>query len=195
MKMLGIICVLFGVVLLLTKGEFNRLIHTSFSIGDIWMLIAAMAFAIYSVLLRKKPKPISVWSFQFTTYIIGVILLFPLMLIEQKSQPAVPLNLTAAYGILYGGIFASLVGFILWNKAVIAIGPVKAGMIYYTLPIFSGGLGAVFLGEAMTVNHLYSTFLITSGILIANWKNNPPLKSIRDPHPVDSKSISIQKSR
>lgn len=51
-----------------------------------------------------------------------------------------------------------------------AIGPVKAGMIYYTLPIFSGFLAYVFLQEDISMIHMYSAMLIVSGILTANFE-------------------------
>jgi len=59
----------------------------------------------------------------------------------------------------------------LWNKAVIAVGPSKAGMIYYTLPLFSGLLAYLFLNEEISVVHFISAVLIVSGILTANFES------------------------
>lgn len=42
-------------------------------------------------------------------------------------------------------------------------------MVYYTLPLFSGVLATIFLGEAIGIFHLYSVLLIVPGILIANY--------------------------
>ncbi len=70
--------------------------------------------------------------------------------------------------ILYVGIFASLAAFLLWNRAIVTIGPSKAGMVYYTLPLFSGALGVVFLNETLGFSHLISLILIIGGIVITN---------------------------
>lgn len=184
-KTAGIILVLSGVILLLTRGKLSRLTDISFAVGDIWMLIAAIAFAVYSILLRKKPKEVSIWSFQFCTYVVGVIFMLPFLAHEMMVTPPFQVTQKVIYAFLYGGVCASLIGFVLWNKAVILIGPVKAGFVYYTLPLFSGILGMTFLEEAITQVHLYCGLLIVSGILIANHKSRPPIKSAREDHPED----------
>ena len=69
------------------------------------------------------------------------------------------------------GIFASLSAFVLWNKAIVVVGPSKAGMIYYTLPLFSGFLAYLFLKEDIRMIHFYSALLIVSGILTANYES------------------------
>lgn len=56
----GIILVIFGVVALISKGDFSRILSISFAIGDVWMLMAAIIFAIYSILLKHKPKQLSI---------------------------------------------------------------------------------------------------------------------------------------
>ncbi len=73
--------------------------------------------------------------------------------------------------ILYVGVFASLSAFVLWNKAIVTVGPSKAGMIYYTLPLFSGLLAYLFLKEDIGIIHFYSALLIVSGILTANYES------------------------
>ena len=79
-KTIGIILVLTGVVFLITKGNIAILLDISFNIGDVWMLIAAMVFSIYSLSLKNKPEQISIKAFQLSTFIIGLIFLFPFFL-------------------------------------------------------------------------------------------------------------------
>lgn len=78
---------------------------------------------------------------------------------------------TAIGSILYIGIFASLAAFFLWNNAVILLGPAKAGMVYYTLPLFCGLLAHGILGERIRLLHLFCMILILSGIFITNREN------------------------
>ncbi len=136
-KGIGILLVVFGVILLLTKGVLSALINISFAIGDVWMLLAAITFAVYSILLRRKPKDLSIWAFQLSTFILGLAFLFPFFIWEQMIVPSITFDPKITFSILYVGIFASLAAFVLWNKAIIQVGPSKAGMIYYTLPLFS----------------------------------------------------------
>lgn len=169
-KWIGIILVAGGVILLITKGALSKLLNISFAIGDLWMLLAAITFAVYSILLKRKPEQLSIWSFQLTTFILGLIFLFPFFLWEYLTIPFVAFETKTVLSIFYVGIFASLTAFVLWNKAVMKVGPSKAGMIYYTLPLFSGIAAYFFLNEVVTEIHFYSALLIISGILTANYE-------------------------
>ncbi|WP_299527421.1 DMT family transporter [uncultured Lutibacter sp.] len=169
-KLMGILLVLVGVLLLITKGQLSKLLNLSFAIGDIWMLAAAIIFALYSLLLRKKPTELSISGFQLSTFILGLIFMIPFYIWETLNTPPIPFESKTVFSILYVGIFASLTAYILWNKAIVKIGTTNAGMIYYTLPLFSGFLAYLFLGETIGVNHLYSLLLILSGIVIATLK-------------------------
>jgi len=167
-KGIGIILVLTGVVLLITKGVLSSLLSISFAIGDFWMLLAAILFAIYSILVNQKPEKISIWAFQISLFILGIIFLFPFFVWEYATVPPLEFSLKTISSILYVGIFDSVIAAVLWNKAIIAVGPSKAGMVYYTLPIFSGILAYIFLSEAISWLHFYSIVLIFLGILTAN---------------------------
>jgi len=168
---IGIILVILGVVTLISKGDFSRILSISFAIGDVWMLMAAIIFAIYSILLKHKPKQLSIWAFQLSTFILGLIFLFPFFIWEYVTLPSVEFDTKTILSIFYVGVFASLSAFVLWNKAIMMVGPSKAGMIYYTLPLFSGLLAYFFLQENITTMHIYSALLIVSGILTANYES------------------------
>jgi len=164
----GITLVLVGVLFLITKGKISTLLNISFTIGDVWMLTAAIIFAIYSLLLKNKPEGLSIKALQLSTFILGLLFLFPFFLWEQLTVHQSFLNQTTIPAILYVGIFASLCAFVLWNQSIIILGPSKAGMVYYTLPLFSGFLGYLFLNEKISMIHFYSMILIFSGIIATN---------------------------
>ncbi len=167
-KSLGIILVLTGVLFLITKGKLATLLNISFNTGDVWMLIASIILAVYSLFLRNKPEDLSIKALQLSTFILGLLFLLPFFIYEQVTVNQSFLNQTTIPAILYVGIFASLCAFILWNKAIVVLGPAKAGMVYYTLPLFSGFLGYLFLHESIRMIHLFSMVLIFSGIVITN---------------------------
>lgn len=167
-KGVGIVLVLTGVLFLITKGRLSALLSISFNIGDIWMLLASIIFAVYSIFLKNKPQGLSIIGLQFFSFILGLIFLFPFFFWEQAIAGQSFLNQTTIPAILYIGIFASLCAFVLWHKAIVVLGPSKAGMVYYTLPLFSGFLGYFFLTESIRMVHFYSMILIFSGIIVTN---------------------------
>ena len=167
-KAAGIFLVAAGVIALITRGQPSSLLNLTFSIGDVWMLIGAIIFAIYSILLIKKPPQLGVWAFQLSTFILGLIFLLPFLAWEYAVVGPSVFDANAIYSVLYLGVFASLFSFVLWNQSILMIGVSKAGMVYYTLPIFSGLMAWYFLDEDIGLLHLASGVLIVSGIVVAN---------------------------
>ncbi|WP_300461506.1 DMT family transporter [Desulfobacula sp.] len=167
-KGIGITLVLIGVVTLITKGSLSALLNISFNRGDVWMLLASIIFAVYSLFLRHKPAAISVMALQLSIFILGLLFLFPFFLWEQTTIQHAILTRTTIPAILYIGIFASLGAFVFWTKAVVILGPAKAGMVYYTLPLFSGFLAYVFLLESINILYFFSMLLIFMGIVTTN---------------------------
>ena len=168
-KAAGILLVVAGVVLLVSGGRPAMLLHLTFAVGDVWMLIAAIVFAVYSILLKRKPKSLSIRAFQLSCFILGTVFLLPFFLWEVATVSSFQVDVNIVTAILYLGIGAAVVSFVLWNKAILIIGPSKAGMVYYTLPLFSALLAYFLLGEAFTVVHGVSGVLIVSGIVVASY--------------------------
>ncbi len=119
------------------------------------------------------------------TSLLGITIFNTLIYLAGHTTTAINLSLTVppveydaktVLSILYVGVFASLSAFVLWNKAIVAVGPSKAGMIYYTLPIFTGFWAYLFLKEDISIIHFYSVLLIISGILTANYKSKKVLE-------------------
>ena len=104
-----------------------------------------------------------------STFILGLIGLFPFFIWERAVSAPVAYSPKIVGAIIYVGVCASLMAFVLWNKAIAAVGPAKAAMIYYTLPLFSGFLAYLLLGEAISRLHFYCLVLIVTGILITNY--------------------------
>lgn len=173
-KYIGVLLVAFGIVTLITKGNFIVLKNIDLAIGDLWMLVGAMTFAVYSLMLKKKPQQLGSRSFQLITFLAGLLFLAPFYLWEsnQSSFDIQNISRHTLYSIIYIGLFASLAAYFLWSKAISTIGPAKASMIYYTLPVFSGIAAYLFLGEAIKTIHLLSMLLIMIGIVIAVYDKN-----------------------
>lgn len=168
-RMLGTALAVGGVVALVTEGDVGRLASLSFKPGDIWMLLAALDFALYSMLVKRRPPELGQFAFLGFTFLAGLIMLLPIMLLEQQFAPWPQPSWPLFWAVLYVGLFASLASYFLWNRAVITVGPVKAGLVYYTLPVFSGVEAWALLGEPLTLLHLASGACIIGGIVLATY--------------------------
>lgn len=177
-KAIGVLIVIIGIIVLIIKGDIEVLKNIDFTAGDLWMLLGAVTFAVYSLLLKKKPKQLSTHSFQLITFLVGLLFLTPFYLWEANSSDFKIQNISSStlYSILYIGLFASLVSYYLWGKAVENIGPTQSSMIYYTLPIFSGIAAYLFLGEAVETIQLLSMLFIVIGIFIVIFEKKVAIK-------------------
>lgn len=167
-KLIGILIIFTGALLLISGGRLDNLRNLQLSMGDLWMLIASLIFALYSILLKFRPKGMELIPFQQCTFVIGLLFLLPFFLKEQVQQPPVEFTMPLILSIFYLGIFASLFAFLLWNKAILEIGPVKTGFVYYLLPLLSSLQAFLFLGEEIVLYHYMSLALILMGIFFAN---------------------------
>lgn len=163
----GILVALCGIILLITRGDFSVLAQLSFQGGDLLMLSAALSFAVYTLLVRKRPAGCSTLSYLGVTFGLGFFMLLPLALWEMFSHGIPDFTPTAVGAFVYMGVGASLFSFACWSRAIEAIGPSKASVIYYSLPFFCGVEAVLFLGEPVLWVHFAGGALILGGMVLA----------------------------
>jgi drug/metabolite transporter (DMT)-like permease len=163
----GVAIVLVGVLELVSRGDWGHIASLRFLPGDLWALAGAACFALYSLFVRKRPAGISAEGFNAATFAWGLVLLLPALAVEAAAGPATSWNLRVLAGVAYAGIGCSFAAYTLWTKAIGAIGPVLAGIVYYFLPVVTAVESVWLLGEAVTAAHVLGGALIVSGILLA----------------------------
>jgi len=168
LKILGLFMTTIGVLLLISDGQLENLLELSFRFGDIWVLAAALIFGLYSILIKKRPAEMGLMSFTFASFVSGWVILLPLFCWETLTTPAVSYSLNLIGIICYLGIFASIIAYLAWTKAVQLIGPARSALIYYLLPVFSAIQAILLLNEPLRVIHIVSFLMIISGVVIAN---------------------------
>lgn len=168
-RIIGMILCIFGIVLLISKGSWDLLLSFKFSSGDAWILAGAFAFAVYNILVRKKPIQITALSFLLIIFILGSLMLFPFFIIEQYyvEEPIVWSN-SLIGSILYLGIGTSVLAFWCWNLAIAKLGAGRTVLFGNLIPIFSTLEAILILGESITPIHFYSGILVIAGLVIAN---------------------------
>ncbi|CAM2770115.1 DMT family transporter [Flavobacterium frigoris] len=169
-KIIGILTIILGVLILITKGSLLSLLQIKFAIGDLIMLIACFFFASYTILVRLKPKGLPSKVFLFSVFVLGVLFLFPFYLWEHLYYKKVIFDSTTIFAATYVGIFASLVSYYLWNEAITLIGTQKTALIYYLIPVFSGVLAYLFLNQNIVLSQIISMGIIIAGLFITNRK-------------------------
>jgi drug/metabolite transporter (DMT)-like permease len=165
-KVGGIVLAVSGVILLVTDGHPDALLRLQVAEGDIWMVLAAPIFAGYTVLVRKKPPEIGSRAFLCAIFVMGLAPLAPWAVWELSGSACLSWSPAVAWTVLYLGIGPSVASFFLWNRAIGLIGPSRASLVYYSLPLFCGFEAFVLLDEEVTAVHALSAFLVIGGIVL-----------------------------
>ena len=169
-QIIGVIISLSGVIIIITKMDIQRLIHLQLNKGDLWMLVAMLSWAIYSILIKEKKINLKPFILLQTLITLGVIFLLPIYLLEVASGKYLPINLPVALTLTYVVLFAGIGAYILWNKAVMIIGANRAGTFLHLMPVFSSIMAITILGESFAKFHLIGALFIVSGIFLSSKK-------------------------
>jgi drug/metabolite transporter (DMT)-like permease len=177
-KFIGILISIAGILSLLTKGNIVDLLKFKFHEADLWILAAAISFAIYNIFVRKKPSTLHPQTFLVVVFWIGIFFLFPFFLYEQYESPTV-MNFKNISSLIYLGVGASLIAYLCWNAAIRRIGAGRTALFGNLIPVFSMIEAVLILGEQLTMNQTISSVLIITGLVVANSSKsqNPGVKS------------------
>jgi drug/metabolite transporter (DMT)-like permease len=167
---LGVLVSLMGVLSIMAKGEVATLLQVSFNRGDLLVLAAAAAWALYSSNLKNYPAGLHPLAYLTAINIVGLTGIFPLYLFELHSGNSFSLTPATVVTILYVAVFASILAFIFWNRAIRTIGANKAGPFVHLMPVFSTILAVLFLGESLAWYHAQGVALIFVGIVMTTFR-------------------------
>ena len=166
-QILGVVLSTLGVLYLILKGDINHILELNFTPGDLWIIAAALDWAIYSVLLRFKPKELTSFGFLTITTIIGVMILYIAFILQgYEIEFSFLSNKDVLYSLIYIVIFPSILSFYFWNMATIELGANKAGQSAHLMPIFGAFLAYIFLDEVLEFYHIVGIIFIAIGIYL-----------------------------
>ncbi len=167
-QIIGVILSLTGVLFIITKADIEIIKNLNFNKGDLSMVVAMLAWAIYSALLRKKTHPISQMGLLEIIIICGFVFLIPVYFIEMsfgsKIVFGMPFILTLGYVVLFPGIFA----FLFWIKGIDIIGANRAGVFLHLMPIFGALMAMIIFKEKFMFYHFLGAIFIIAGITLSN---------------------------
>jgi len=170
---LGVFISLCGVLLIIARGEAANLLAMTFNRGDLFVLIAAGLWALYSANLKKYPQELHPFAYLSGIVICGLVVILPFYILELYSGKVMIVNASSLVTILYVAVFASVLAFIFWNRAVRSVGANKAGPFIHLMPVFSTILAVIFLGESLEGYHFPGIILIFCGIVMTTFKIQP----------------------
>lgn len=155
-----------GLAFMLGHGDVTYFLHQDMTQGDSLMLLAALVYAAYCVLLKRWKMPFNSLTLVYMQGFFSVIMLTPLWLSSEQllpSQEALPL-------IAYAGIAASIFAPLMWVKAIDLIGADSSAMFMNLMPVVSVALASTLLGEEVHVYHIIGGLMVISGVILSQIK-------------------------
>jgi drug/metabolite transporter (DMT)-like permease len=166
-RALGMLIAAVGALVLIGRGDPLDALRLELNRGDAVMILAVLLWAGYSLLLKHRPE-VPQMALLGATILVGLLILVPAWLITGGPAARPPLPPVAIGGVLYIGVFASFLAFLFWNTGVARVGPGRASVFMYLMPLFGALLGYLVLGETIALFHLVGAVLVFGGIGVMN---------------------------
>ncbi|EMK3383600.1 DMT family transporter [Vibrio parahaemolyticus] len=166
LSIVGGVISLGGLAFMLGHRDVTYFLHQDMTQGDSLMLLAALVYAAYCVLLKRWKMPFNSLTLVYMQGFFSVIMLTPLWLSSEQllpSQEALPL-------IAYAGIAASIFAPLMWVKAIDLIGADSSAMFMNLMPVVSVALASTLLGEEIHVYHIIGGLMVISGVILSQIK-------------------------
>lgn len=169
LKAIGLTCGVGGAsILILMKDQTGS--ASNMVLGDILVLINAISYAFYLVLVRPlmaKYSGIQVLRWIFTLGAIGIL---PVGLPYMLSTSWASFDFTHWVVLGYVAIFSTFVAYLLTVQSIQLIGSSATGAFIYTQPVFAAIFAMIFTGEYFTLYKLVAAILIFTGVYLVNAK-------------------------
>lgn len=140
--------------------------------GGLILLIAAISWALMSVLVKRLPGVYS--PLVVTTYAIAVatVVLTPVVLAQGPFPPCLIARPEIWAGILYLGIVSTAGAFVLWTKGLQLLDAGSGGLYFFFQPLVGTALGWFVLAEPLTWAFWGGAAFIVAGVLLVVRENH-----------------------
>ena len=171
-KIIGLISCLIGVFTIIIKGDLDLLINLKFTIGDLWMLAAAIGWALYSIYLFYWKTKLPIFQRFALVAFFGAVSLFPFYIIEELMFQRTSFTSEFFTWVTFAAVFPGIVAFILYAKAQEKLGASLTGFTLYVFTVYAAIYGFLLFDENLESYHYIGTILVFFGVYLAKKNEN-----------------------
>jgi drug/metabolite transporter (DMT)-like permease len=165
-RVVGLLIGFIGVVVLLSR-DFDPKVHNSL-IGQAAVIVASASYAVSYIYARRNTHNIP-GEIRGTLPLVSALLVIGGTAPVAESPFRIPQLPLTWIALLWLGVLGTGLALIMQYHLVHEIGPTRATLVTYLLPLGGVMLGVVFLHEALTWQLLAGATLIISSIAVVNW--------------------------
>jgi drug/metabolite transporter (DMT)-like permease len=172
-QLLGAVLSIAGVLTVLARGEVAHLAQVRFVIGDVYMLFATAAWALYSWLLSRPGDPPEIrtdWAALLMAQLVPGLVWSGLFAATETvvSAQGIRWGWPLLAALVFIAVGPALLAYRCWSLGIQRVGPNVAGFFSNLTPLFAAVFSAAFLGEAPHLYHAVAFALIVAGILVSS---------------------------
>lgn len=169
---LGALLSIAGVLLVLGRGDWTLLMQLKLVPGDLYVLLATVAWAYYSWMLARPKEPPAIrqdWAaFLMAQIVFGLVWSGLFAASEwQLTDARMVWSWPVAAALVFIALGPAMLAYRAWGAGIERAGPAMAGFFSNLTPLFAALLSSLFLGETPQVYHALAFVLIVSGIVVS----------------------------
>lgn len=156
-----------GVLFIIVKGDVGNLMAVRFTVGDGWIVGAAISWTVYSVMLRRWPSVLSPAARLAAIIMGGIVVLLPFTLAEWMAGPALPITPMAVGLVLLAAVVPGVLSYTAYSYLQRELGASRTALLLYLAPVYGAFNAWLFLGELPGWHHAAGAALILPSIWLA----------------------------
>ena len=170
-KIIGLISCLMGVFVIIIKGDLNLLINLKLTIGDLWMLAAAVGWALYSIYLFYWKSKLPIFQRFALVAFFGSASLFPFYILEEFLFQRTTFSTEFFSWVTFAAISPGIIAFTLYTIAQKKLGASLTGFTLYIFTVYAAIYGLFLFDEKLEFYHYVGTILVFFGVYLAKKQN------------------------
>ncbi|MDB2527050.1 DMT family transporter [Candidatus Pelagibacter bacterium] len=170
-KIIGLISCLMGVFVIIIKGDLNLLINLKLTIGDLWMLAAAVGWALYSIYLFYWKSKLPIFQRFALVAFFGSASLLPFYILEEFLFQRTTFSTEFFSWVTFAAISPGIIAFTLYTIAQKKLGASLTGFTLYIFTVYAAIYGLFLFDEKLEFYHYVGTILVFFGVYLAKKQN------------------------
>jgi drug/metabolite transporter (DMT)-like permease len=165
-QILGSVIACTGMAIIIVRGDLPALLRLDLNAGELFIVGAAIGFALYTVLLRKAKFELPRLPLLVTLLAGAAVSALPFYLWEIVHDERTALNTKGVWALIYVVGPGGALMYYLFNRSVDALGASKAGVFLYLQTVFVAILAYFILRERLLPYHFVGAVFILAGVLL-----------------------------
>ena len=170
LKIIGLISCLVGVFIIIIKGDISLLITLKFTMGDLWMLGAAIGWALYSIYLFYWKSDLAVFPRFTLIAFFGAVSLLPFYILEENYLLKTSFDNNFLFWVSFAAISPGIIAFSLYTLTQKYLGASTTGFTLYLFTVYGAFYGIFLFQEKLELFHYIGTVLVFIGIFLVKKK-------------------------